>query len=109
MSTEINLKNIKAYIQGNIRLYIPILVRKHIEEQIEVRINSSKKECIANGECVICGCSTPGLQMADKSCAGNCYPEMLSKKDWLKLKQGFIVNNWRLTNKKFICQTGIKE
>jgi hypothetical protein len=38
--------------------------------------------CLKQGSCVICGCSTPQLQMADAACEGNCYPEMMSKENW---------------------------
>jgi hypothetical protein len=40
------------------------------------------KECFSNGECIHCGCATPALQMADKSCGGVCYPIMMDETDW---------------------------
>lgn len=45
-----------------------------------------KIECYQSGSCVECGCDTPDLQMADKSCRGKCYPEMMTKKEWKKYK-----------------------
>lgn len=85
---QINWTNIKSYLIGNYRYKLfysklwRFLMRKHIREQIEFRINSMDKECWNNGFCKMCGCSTPALQMADKSCKGDCYPEMMSKRDW---------------------------
>lgn len=53
----------------------------HIKQQIPIRIASSF-DCVLKGQCSICKCSTPALQMADKACDKPCYPAMLSKKDW---------------------------
>ena len=80
-------KNIIAYIQGNLRYRLfysnfAFLIRPHIREQIEVRINSMDQECYNAGECKICGCQTTHLQMADKACDKPCYPSMMSKKQW---------------------------
>ena len=85
------LKNILAFFQGTIRykLYytkFKFLIRKHIREQIEVRINSMDRKCFEDGQCKLCGCKTTALQMADKSCGKPCYPKMLSKKEWKKFK-----------------------
>lgn len=63
------------------------LLRKHIVEQIEFRMKVMKKECYENGECVICGCSTPALQMCNKSCEGDCYPDMVGKYTWKTFKR----------------------
>ena len=81
------LKNIIAYIQGNLRYKFfysnfAFLIRPHIREQIEVRINSMDPICYGNGECKICGCQTTALQMANKACDKPCYPSMLSKEQW---------------------------
>ena len=86
------LKNITAYIQGNLRykLYyskFAFLIRPHIREQIEARIKSMDKQCYDEGQCKLCGCQTTALQMADKACDKPCYPSMLNKKDWNWLKK----------------------
>lgn len=90
---KINIKNVIAYIQGNIRYsfyYHPVLItclRPHITEQIDMRIRSMNRECFENGECVKCGCKTTHLQMANKTCEGNCYPTMIKKSVWKGLKE----------------------
>ena len=81
------LKNIIAYIQGKLRykLYYSnfvFLIRPHIREQIEARINSMDKQCYNEGQCKMCGCQTTALQMANKACDKPCYPSILSKKKW---------------------------
>jgi hypothetical protein len=30
----------------------------------------------------MCGCMTTALQMCNKPCEGDCYPSMMSKKQW---------------------------
>ena len=118
------LKNIIAYIQGNLRYKLfysnfAFLIRSHIREQIQIRINSMDPECYNAGECKICGCQTTALQMADKACDKPCYPNMMNKKQWNFFKElskkGYPAairgNNlsvlkkdffWKLENNKFI-------
>ena len=112
MKQEIKLKNIIAYIQGNLRykLYyskFAFLIRPHIREQIQARINSMDKQCYNEGQCKMCGCQTTALQMANKACDKPCYPKMLNKRDWKILKRGILPlldNNiyWTIKNNKFV-------
>ncbi len=85
------LKNIWYYIQGNIRykLYygaFAFLLPEHIEEQITARIKSMDIKCYEDGQCKMCGCNTTALQMCNRACDKPCYPPMLTKKIWNKLK-----------------------
>ena len=105
------LKNIIAYIQGNLRYKLfysnfAFLIRPHIREQIEVRINSMDPICYGNGECKICGCQTTHLQMANKACDKPCYPKIFSKEDWKFLKEGCLYLEdkilWKLENNNII-------
>jgi hypothetical protein len=93
---KITFKNIKAYIQGHIRyrLYYSKykwLIPLHIREQIDMRIYSMNEECFKQGSCIKCGCQTTHLQMANKKCDGECYPEMLSLIKWNYLKKNSII------------------
>lgn len=89
---EITFKNVLAYIQGNVRYqlfyskHLKKLIRLHIFEQISYRIKVMDKECLAKGECKLCGCETTALQMADKACNKPCYPPMMSKEVWKAYK-----------------------
>lgn len=80
------------YLLGNYRYWLiskpilKLLVRKHIREQSYYRVKVMDVECLINGACIKCGCATPNLQMANKSCEGNCYPPMMSKKEWYTFK-----------------------
>ena len=104
------LKNIIAYIQGKLRykLYYSnfvFLIRPHIREQIQARINSMDQECYNAGECKICGCQTTHLQMADKACDKPCYPRMLNSREWNLMKKGLYYPEnkiwWKYKHGKF--------
>lgn len=89
-----NFKNIISYISGNYRYFVyskkslKWLLRKHIKEQFDLRIKSMNQECLDKGACIACGCHTPQLQMANKSCDYDCYPPLMSKQIWNNLKNG---------------------
>jgi|SRR6187402_8374 len=95
MKSKINLKNILYYLQGNIRyeLYdsrFSYLIKKHIREQIDCRINSMNSKCYTDGQCELCGCKTTALQMCNKSCEKPCYPPILNKEQWNSLVEGWL-------------------
>ena len=71
------------------------MIQSHIREQIDMRIKWMKPECYKGGSCVMCGCQTTELQMANKACDGDCYPPMMNKKQWEAFKKGkaLIVSN----------------
>ena len=103
--------NVYYYLQGNIRMflwnYLPMFLRKHIEEQFLYRFYSAKS-CTQNEACLFCGCSTrKGLYFANKACSLEkiqddyiknqltgrttaCYPKMMNKYNWelYKLENG---------------------
>lgn len=105
------LKNIIAYIQGNLRykLYYSIfafLIPKHIREQITARINSMDRQCYNDGQCKMCGCQTTALQMADKACDKPCYPRMLTRSQWWLMKRtgGLTIEGeyWKYQKNKLV-------
>jgi hypothetical protein len=53
-----------------------------------MRVDAMKPDCYNQGSCVLCGCSTPALQLANKPCDNPCYPAMMNKRDWDKFKKG---------------------
>ena len=109
MKAKINIKNILYYLQGNFRYKLfyskfNFFIRKHIKEQIDVRIKSMRDTCYNNGVCDMCGCQTTALQMCDKACEGFCYPKMLSKRQWNLLKNNKVIvsdnKKWGLNKNK---------
>lgn len=106
------LNNIWSYFLGNYRYFIyysPVsylLMRKFIHEQIEMRVASMNLTCYQDGACTECGCKTIALQMCNRACEGDCYPEMATKDVWynilLKDKIGIFKSGlWKITNNKF--------
>ena len=99
------------YSKEIIKIDLSWLIRKHIREQIEVRINSMNRECYNSGSCIKCGCATTALQMANKACEGDCYPSMLNKSIWKGLME--VQENcryfstidrsvWKMKDNKFV-------
>jgi hypothetical protein len=88
---DYNLKNIKSFIQANIRMFVEkhgldfIGLDPHIQEQITFRESVANKECLKNGYCK-CNCILPDMFYADKTCEDQCYPPMLNKKEWEEFK-----------------------
>lgn len=104
---KITFKNIKKFIQGHIRSMLLKLsnnkfvskfsedlkiLEPHQVEQYKWRLTIMNPQCLNTGHCVICGCETPYLQMADESCDGKCYPEMMSKEEWQNYKETKNIN-----------------
>lgn len=99
------------YVLGHLRykLYysknFKFLIRSHIFEQIEHRLNWMDIDCYVAGECKICGCATPQLQMSNKSCEKPCYPTMMTRTKWHEFMfMGWVVKDehgvWGLEDKK---------
>lgn len=92
LNFEYSFTDVFDYLRGNYRYrvyyskHFKWLMRKHIREQIDYRINMMKPECYKSGSCVVCGCTTTHLQMANKQCEGSCYEPMLSKDHWKKVR-----------------------
>lgn len=117
------LINVKSFFQGNFRynLYysksiiginLRGLIRPFIREQIETRVSSMDYQCYSEGKCKICQCQTTQLQFASKACDKPCYPHMLSKFQWERLKSGKHIYDkvtgkyWILKDNKFKLYKG---
>ena len=74
------------------REWLRWLLRRHIREQIEWRIEVMDQECYSRGSCKMCGCSTTALQMANKACPKPCYPKMMGKAEWEDYKKEYKLN-----------------
>lgn len=99
---KITLKNIKKFFQGWTRWIVLKLSKNKFvkkvsdsigllpgykQEQFLFRLQTMNQECLKSGNCVVCGCETPQLQLADDACDGKCYPVMMNKEDWEKYKK----------------------
>lgn len=90
---KISRENIKGFLQGNLRAIgskISFLKpAPHIEEQAWWRLQQIKEkspECLNQGQCKVCGCSTDEIVFEDRPCKGDCYPAMMGDLDWAKYK-----------------------
>jgi hypothetical protein len=87
---DINLKNVKAFLQAHYRIAIEDSLPEHIKEQVIWRA-SQAEACTKNGKCLYCGCSTEDLELyyADIGCKkpdNPCYPDMMTKEQWDEYK-----------------------
>lgn len=112
---DITFANIKHYLTGNIRSLIFTNLLKdidfdnltdweesstikhltHIQEQFLYRIwlvKNKSIECLELKHCKLCGCDTPELFFANKTCKGNCYPAFMSLHEWEQFKKTNNVN-----------------
>jgi hypothetical protein len=86
---DLNIENIKAYIQGNSRMLGSKfnMVNEHIQEQVAWRAEICKDDCMAEGKCKECGCDVPGKLYVNKSCnGGKRFPDLMEKGAWEKYK-----------------------
>lgn len=94
--SKYSLKNIWSFLIGNARYKLfyskfAFLIRSHIREQIQIRINSMDRQCYDEGQCKLCGCQTTALQMANKACDKPCYPKMVTNRlVWEGIRDGDI-------------------
>ena len=95
-------KNIKGYLQGNIRQLLALTdimkPEPHILEQTQYRLHEvslRSPECLTDDGCKHCGCNIPDKVFEDRACEGDCYPEMMNSKDWndFKLKNNINVKD----------------
>ncbi|CAB4175576.1 hypothetical protein UFOVP972_258 [uncultured Caudovirales phage] len=86
---KITLKNIKHYIEGNIKMLGDKmhLLPEHEKEQVAYRAMICKDECVRLEYCVYCGCDIPGKLYVKESCnGGERFPDLMNRDDWEKYK-----------------------
>ena len=82
---KITLKNIKHYIEGNLKMLGDKihLLPEHEKEQVAYRAMICKDECVRLGYCAYCGCDIPGKLYVTESCnGGERFPDLMNKDDW---------------------------
>jgi hypothetical protein len=80
---KITLKNIKHYIEGNLKMLGDkmYLLPEHEKEQVVYRAMICKDECVKLGYCVYCGCD-----VKDSCNGGERFPDLVNKDNWEKFK-----------------------
>lgn len=92
---KINLKNIKAFVEGNTRMMVDIFgsrfvnLAPHIREQVAFRATICYYTCYQNNDkrCVGCGCSVPGKWYSNKACTDEVYPDLMDADAWEMYKE----------------------
>jgi hypothetical protein len=89
---RVNIRNILGFIQGYVNLFRKTLSNWVYDdwkrEQIIWRRLQARR-CMANEECIYCGCEMIGKTMEDRGCSNPdrlCYPDMMDRKTWDKYK-----------------------
>jgi hypothetical protein len=86
---KITLKNIRHYIEGNVKMLGDklYLLPEYEKEQVAYRAMICKDECVKLGYCVYCGCDIPGKLYVKDSCnGGERFPDIMNRADWEKYK-----------------------
>lgn len=94
---EINLKNIKSFILGNINYYLSKIVNlpEHLKEQYYYRLYKCKDDCLPNRRCKECNCPVLKKAFAPDSCNLNRFPNFLPGKEWQEYKEKNNINNMK--------------
>lgn len=85
-----NIKNIKSFIEGNLKYYYNKLVglSPHIQEQVMWRIMQCKDDCIPKEACIHCGCDPEKKAFVIESCnEGKRFPDLMNEEDWNQYKK----------------------
>ena len=95
--SKINLKNIKSYIQGNLRYHFKTILPlpDHLKEQYYYRLYKCKDDCLKSSKqlCEGCGCPVIKKAFASESCNLERFPNFLSGSKWREYKEQNNINN----------------
>lgn len=98
MMSKINLKNIKSFFEGHLKIYTDKLglYPKYKQEQILYRLDKCKKDCVPAGKCKFCGCPPEKKAYVSESCNGGVrFPNMMTEPEWdeYKVKMNIKIKN----------------
>lgn len=89
MSKEVNLNNIKNYIEGTTRAMQNSLgvLPEYIREQVVIRMMKCQDDCIPSGKCINCGCKAPQRLYTTESCNISRHTDLMNKEEWQIYKE----------------------
>jgi len=93
--SNINLKNIKSFILGNVNYYLDKIIDLpiHLKEQYYYRLYTCKDTCLMSGRCKICNCPTIKKAFSPDSCNKELFPDFLPGLEWKEYKEKNNINN----------------
>lgn len=86
---KITKKDIISFIEGNSRYYLDKIIDldPHIKEQVSYRGMLCKDDCLIEGSCKYCGCTSKKVIFSTSSCnLGERFPDLMNKEDWEEYK-----------------------
>lgn len=92
---EVTLSNIKAFVQGNLRLLLDkfgtrapdfMQLPPYLKEQVAYR-QSKCPDCAKVGKCQFCGCKVPGKWFSSEACGSKRWPNIMNEKEWEEFKK----------------------
>lgn len=95
MSNDINLKNIKQFVSGNLTYYLSKIIDLpiHLKEQYYYRLYQCKDDCLIRKRCIKCNCPTLKKAYVLESCNTDRFPNLLPGKEWEEYKIKNNINN----------------
>lgn len=93
--SDINIKNIKSFIIGNMNYYLNKIINLpiHLKEQYYYRLYICKDDCLVNRKCKVCNCPTIKKAFAPESCNPERFPDFLPGNEWKEYKNKNNINN----------------
>ena len=90
-------KKIYQFIEGNLKMLGDTfhLLPEHEKEQVAMRAEICKDDCIKVGYCIYCGCDLPGKMYVKASCnGGERFPNLMKRDDWeiYKAQNNIVIN-----------------
>ena len=92
---NITLKNIKSFIDGNIKniIHKTVGLPEHIKEQYYYRLYLCKDDCLESGKCKVCGCPTMLKAFTKKACNPDRLLDLMPGGEWLEYKKKNNIND----------------
>lgn len=86
---KINFQDIYNFIEGNSNKVLSSINLKSEAylEQVEYRKLICESDCIANGKCIKCGCSSPSRLYTRLTCNPDRFPSIMSEDEWVEFKR----------------------
>lgn len=107
--SQITIKNIKSFIEGNMRFYIDKIhsLPEFTKEQYYYRLYQCKDDCLITGICMNCTCPTIKKAFATKSCNENRILDLMPGGEWRAYKKANNITDELLLNIKKVIDEQI--
>lgn len=87
---KVNLQNAYNFIEGHVNNLLEEYKVISFNEQVQYRKLICSNDCIKQGKCIKCGCSSPKRLYSTKTCNPSRFPDIMSPEEWSQYK----INNY---------------